>query len=227
MDYVQKPFTEDELVDFVNKSLIRRQDRIEKLTKPQVHLITPAIKADKSKRVVNVPSGVFVAPCHTWINIEMNGSVRVGLDDFALKLLGPIDSIELPKKGQTVAKGDVLFTIGKENHRLGLHAPVSGSVSSINTELLERMDYLKMKPYELGWICTLTPSNLPGDLHSLTVGADSVDWYKEEINKFNETLARLTGKAPDRETAEEERKRIEEAVWKAFEKVCLSSGPGS
>ena len=30
MDYVEKPFTEDELVDFVNKALIKRQDKIEK-----------------------------------------------------------------------------------------------------------------------------------------------------------------------------------------------------
>ena len=34
MDYVQKPFTEDELLAFVKKSLIRRQDRIQKLLKP-------------------------------------------------------------------------------------------------------------------------------------------------------------------------------------------------
>jgi DNA-binding NtrC family response regulator len=30
MDYVQKPFTEDELVNFTKKCLIRRQDRLEK-----------------------------------------------------------------------------------------------------------------------------------------------------------------------------------------------------
>ena len=32
-DYVQKPFTEDELLAFVKKALIRRQDRIAKLLK--------------------------------------------------------------------------------------------------------------------------------------------------------------------------------------------------
>ncbi|MCG6912873.1 response regulator, partial [bacterium BMS3Abin03] len=38
MDYVQKPFTEDELLDFTNKLLIRRQDRIKKMLKPKVHI---------------------------------------------------------------------------------------------------------------------------------------------------------------------------------------------
>src|SRR5512140_532429 len=38
MDYVQKPFTEDELLAFVKKALIRRQDRIQRQLKPQVHI---------------------------------------------------------------------------------------------------------------------------------------------------------------------------------------------
>ncbi len=38
MDYVQKPFTEDELLAFVKKSLIRRQDRIQKMLQPRVHI---------------------------------------------------------------------------------------------------------------------------------------------------------------------------------------------
>ena len=73
MDYVQKPFTEDELLEFVDNSLIRRQDRIERWTKPQVHLITPSIGADKSKHKINVPAGVFISPSHTWISLELNG----------------------------------------------------------------------------------------------------------------------------------------------------------
>ena len=40
MDYVQKPFTADELIQFANRSLIRRQDRIERALRPQVHLVS-------------------------------------------------------------------------------------------------------------------------------------------------------------------------------------------
>ena len=99
MDYVQKPFTEDELLDFVDKSLIRRQDRIERKIKPQVHLITPSIDAVKSKHKINVPAGIFISPSHSWIGLKMNGIVQVGIDDFAQKILGPIEEIELPKAG--------------------------------------------------------------------------------------------------------------------------------
>src|SRR3972149_3692662 len=81
MDYVQKPFTEDELIAFFNKSLIRRQDRIARQMKPTVHLITPSTKESGSQKEFNVPAGVFISKNHTWVNIEMNGTVRVGLDD--------------------------------------------------------------------------------------------------------------------------------------------------
>jgi CheY-like chemotaxis protein len=223
MDYVQKPFTEDELVDFIDKSLIRRQDRIEQKTKPQVHLVTPSIDADKSKNKINVPAGVFISPAHTWISLEMNGVVRVGIDDFAQKILGPIEEIELPKAGKMIERDSPLFSIKKGTHRLSFPSPVSGTVASLNSELESRIEYLQMKPYELGWICTIEPSNLPNDFQALIIGADAVAWYKKEIEKYSEKLNDLSGSSQGRESAEEEKKRFEEATWQAFQQIFLLS----
>ncbi|MFC2142108.1 response regulator [Acidobacteriota bacterium] len=223
MDYVQKPFTEDELLEFVDKSLIRRQDRIERTTKPQVHLITPSIDAVKSKHKINVPAGVFISPSHTWINLELNGIARVGIDDFAQKILGPIEEIELPMEGQKIEKGAPLFSIKKGTHQLSIPSPVSGTVVAKNSELLDRMDYIQIKPFELGWICTVEPSNLPEDFQSLIIGADSVTWYQKEIEKYNEKLNQLRGGAKERESVEEEKQRTEDAAWQGFEQIFLQS----
>jgi len=223
MDYVQKPFTEDELAEFIDKSLIRRQDRIERITKPQVHLITASIEAEKSRHKINVPAGVFISPSHTWISLELNGIARVGIDDFAQKILGPLEGIELPKQSQRVEKGAPLFSVKKGSHRLTFPSPVTGIVASLNSELDSRIEYLQMKPFELGWICTIEPSNLPEDLQSLIIGADSVTWYHKEIEKHSEKMNQLSGGVRDRETAEDEKKRMEEAVWLAFEQIFLPS----
>jgi len=223
MDYVQKPFTEDELLDFVDKSLIRRQDRIEQKIKPQVHLITPSIDAVKSKHKINVPAGVFISPSHTWITLELNGIVRLGIDDFAQKILGPIEEVELPKAGQKIEKGAPLFSIKKGMHRLSIPSPISGTVASQNSELLDHIDYIQMKPYELGWICTIEPSNLPEELHSLIIGADSVTWYQKDIEKYNEKLSQLRNSIQERESAEEEKQRTEDDVWQSFEQIFLQS----
>lgn len=223
MDYVQKPFTEDELLDFVDKSLIRRQDRIEQKIKPQVHLITPSIGAVKSKHKINVPAGIFISPSHSWVSLKMNGIVQVGIDDFAQKILGPIEEIELPKAGQRIKKGAPLFSIKKGTHRLSMPSPISGTIVFQNSELPGHMDYLQMKPYELGWICTIEPSNLPEEFHSLIIGADSVTWYQKEIDKYSEKLNHLRGSIQARESVEEEKQRMEDAVWKSFEQIFLQS----
>ena len=223
MDYVQKPFTEDELVDFVNKSLIRRQDRIERLIKPQVHLITPSIGPTESKHEINVPAGVFISPSHTWISLGLNGIVRVGLDDFAQKILGPVEAIELPRKGQKVEKGKTLFTIKKGENRLSLPSPVTGTVLTVNSDLSDHMEYLQMKPYELGWICMVEPISLPQDLQALTIGADAVSWFKKEVDKFRTEMDQIRGTAQKRESEEEEQTRLEEAAWQAFGRIYLQS----
>ena len=104
MDYVQKPFTADELVAFVDTSLLRRQDRIERQMRPQVHLVTPSQGATSAKHAVNVPSGVFISPAHTWVSVSLNGMLAVGLDDFAEKILDRVDAVELPRPGQQVTR---------------------------------------------------------------------------------------------------------------------------
>lgn len=189
MDYVQKPFTEDELIEFFNKSLIRRKDRIERQMKPTIRLITPSIKESDSRHEFNVPAGIFVSKNHTWVSLEMNGTARVGIDDFARKILGQIDKVQLPEPGTEIKKGDRLFSIQTHSHPVRISAPVSGKVSLVNTEHVEHPEWIASKPFELSWMVCLEPSNLSEELRSLRIGVDSVKWYEKEVDKFSE-LAR-------------------------------------
>src|SRR3974377_2073464 len=93
---VKKPFTEDELVDFTKKCMIRRQDRIQKQSKPMVHGV-PVQRPPYDE--FSLPGGVFISEGHVWANVTVPGLVRIGLDDFARKLLGRIDGIEFPTNG--------------------------------------------------------------------------------------------------------------------------------
>ncbi len=76
--------------------------------------------------------------------------VRAGIDDFTQKTIGQIDSLELPKIGTSVRKGETLFTLRHGDHRLAVPAPVSGRVTGVNDELRERPELIKLKPYQLG-----------------------------------------------------------------------------
>ncbi len=214
MDYVQKPFTEEELVDFVNKSLFRRQDRIEKETKMKVRLVTPSAKESGSDREFNVPSGAFISPAHVWAIIELNGNVRLGIDDFAQKTIGKIDEIELPRKGTHVKRGDSLFSIKQGSRSAALPSPLSGRITSVNTEIYYRTDLIKLKPYEWGWVCYLEPTNLSNELRDLKIGAEAISWYQEEIDKYSE-LMRETESNKER-VASEENGELDDEIWKKF-----------
>ncbi|MFA7280920.1 MAG: response regulator [Sterolibacterium sp.] len=190
MDYVQKPFTEDELIDFFNKCLIKRKDRIERQMKPTVRLITPSTSAKDSgsKHEFNVPAGIFISRNHTWVNIEMNGTARVGIDEFARKIIGRIDKIDLPKLNTEIKKGDTIFSIVRNGQTISMASPLSGNITYINAEHIEHPELIALSPFELSWICCVEPSNLSEELHGLKIGIDSINWYKEEIDKYSELV---------------------------------------
>ena len=188
MDYVQKPFTEDELIEFFNKSLIRRKDRMERQMKPTVRLITPSAKESGSQREFNVPAGIFVSRNHTWVNIELNGTARIGIDDFFRKIVSKIDGVDLPKLNKEIKKGETLFSIKHDSHTVNISSPLSGKVTLLNTEHIEHPELIALNPFELSWMCCVEPSNLAEELHSMKIGVDSINWYREEIDKYTEIV---------------------------------------
>ncbi len=223
MDYIQKPFTEDELTDLVNRLAIRRQARLEKETAPSIHLVTPSVGESKSRHEINVPAGVFVSSSHSWVGIHMNGLVRVGIDDFTQKTIGRIDAVELPEQGSTVRRGEPLFTLRHGDRRLAVPSPLSARITGLNAALLDRPELIKLKPYELGWVCTMEPTDLTGDLRELRIGADAVSWYRDEIDRYTEMIRKALrareagGKSVDDGNSE----GLDDATWEVFEQAFI------
>ena len=152
--------------------------------KARIHLVTPSSGESSSRNEFNVPAGVFISSDHTWASIELSGMVRVGIDDFARKLIGHIDAIDFPKAGTRVSRGEPLFTLRQGSRKVTLPAPVSGTIASVNTELTGDTMLIEMKPYGQGWVCCIEPSNLAQDLHALKIGVEAIAWYRHEINRF-------------------------------------------
>ncbi len=226
MDYVQKPFTEDELIDFFNKSLIKRKDRIERQMKPTVRLVTPSTNESGSKHEFNVPAGIFISRNHTWVNIELNGTARVGIDDFVRKIISNIDEVELPKLNTEVKKGELLFSIKHNSHTIDISSPLSGKVTLTNTEHIQHPEWIASKPFELSWMCCIEPSNLAEELRSLKIGVDTINWYREEINKYTEIVKGMEKNGLPIESSSKgndkaERQKADEEFLTSFAKTFL------
>jgi CheY-like chemotaxis protein len=223
MDYVQKPFAEDELVELVGKLVIRRQARLEKETEPAIRLVTPSVRESESPHEVNVPAGIFVSNGHAWVNVHMNGLVRMGIDDFTQKTIGRIDAVEMPASGAQIRKGETLFTLRHGEHKLAVPSPVSGKVAGVNAELRERPELIKLKPYQLGWVCTMDPTNLTHDLAELRIGSDAVSWYRQEINRYGELIrtALREREASGKSVRNEKGGELDDLSWEVFEHAFI------
>ncbi|MDT3696097.1 MAG: response regulator [Ignavibacterium sp.] len=184
LDYVEKPFTEDELIEFVRKSLIKRQDKIQKQLKPKVHITHLPASDDFIQGEFSIPGGVFIAKNHTWVSMNQEGIAKVGIDDFALKLIGKISSLELPNLGMTIKAGQPLFTIKQGNRTVTFNSPVSGKVAQVNTLLQDNLDSLDITPYERNWVCALDAENLDSEIKEMTIGKSAVSFFQDDIEKF-------------------------------------------
>lgn len=220
MDYVQKPFTEEELLEFTKKSLIKREDKISKMLKPKVHITHLKESVKSGTPEFQIPGGVFISDGHCWANVEEEGTVKVGIDDFAKKLIGKIDSIVLPNLGMTVKKGQSLFTINQGTRSITFKSPVSGKVKELNKFVNEDTESLDVTTYEQNWICEIDADELDVEIPQLKIGKAAVSFYQDDIDKLKEMKSKLkTGKEefePDGVIYTGEMEKLDNISWKRF-----------
>jgi len=102
---------------------------------------------------------------HEWIQVA-EGSATVGLSDFAQRELGDIVYVELPEIGRVVSLGEVLGTIESVKAVSELYAPVSGTITEVNTLLSDKPETVNLDAHGAGWICKLKLAK-PGELDGL------------------------------------------------------------
>ena len=204
--YVQKPFTPDEMTEFANAQLIKREARLEAQRRPVVHLVAPALAESLAGRDFCVPGGAFVSEGHVWLRVEPDGDVRIGLDDFARKALGTIEGIEMPAEGAPVRRGEPLVAVRRGSRTIHFAAPLAGSVKLINGALNGDAAPLSRSPYDQGWVCLMQPADLPAALPTLRIGEPVVTWYQDEIARLRSAGGPAENGAPavDWQTFEQE-----------------------
>jgi len=188
MDYVQKPFTEDELLEMVNKFMILRQDRIGKQLKPQVNITHLSDSEVPSSVEFSIPGGVFISEGHSWASLDPDGKVYIGIDDFAKKIIGEVEDIEFPNLGMEVNKDQHLFSIKQGTISIPFKAPISGKVESLNKAIMNDLDRLETTTYYKNWICRIDALKLNEELSELKIGQSAVDYFNKDIERLQNYL---------------------------------------
>jgi glycine cleavage system H lipoate-binding protein len=140
-----------------------------------------------------IPQGFYFHRGHAWAKIEENSMVRVGIDDFALRLLGPLDRIEAPLVGKEIKQdqADISVTRGSNNARF--LAPVSGVITDINPRVRENGSVANQAPYSEGWVMRVHSDNLRQDLKNLMIGSQTKDSLQKEIDLVYQEIENVAG----------------------------------
>lgn len=91
---------------------------------------------------------------HTWLRIEGN-RVVVGITDFAQEQLGVVAAVELADVGDQVEQEDSMGSIEARKTVAALYAPITGTVLSVNDEVLDTPSLVNDDPYDSGWLLEL------------------------------------------------------------------------
>ena len=140
-----------------------------------------------------IPHGFYLHRGHTWVKIEENDTVRVGLDDFALRLLGPLDRIEAPLMGKEVRRNHTDISLSRGTNAAQILSPVSGVVMASNSELRDRGNLANQDPYTDGWVMCLHSTNLRQDLKELMIGDQASDYLDDEIDRLYRVIEEEAG----------------------------------
>jgi len=126
-----------------------------------------------------VPEHLRYHPGHTWALSESPTLVRVGMDEFAAKLVGKIDHITLPQRGQWVRQGQKIWTVFRDGESVDMLSPIEGQVTDINEIALGDPDQARTDPYSEGWLVVVHAPDAKINLRNLLSGALARAWTEQ------------------------------------------------
>ncbi len=153
---------------------------------PQVKETAPAPGPETAEAfgVQPPPQGYYQHSGHAWVALEDSGEVRVGLDAFSQKVLGPADQLKLPEVGSMFYQDHIFMALIRKDNKASFEAPVDGMITEINPKVQRNPRLLYDDPYGEGWLFKIKPTNLKQNLANLITGEDNRAYTWKEAHRL-------------------------------------------
>ena len=122
---------------------------------------------------------------HTWVKAAEDGTVTIGLDEFAKHLVGDPDSVRMPGAGDGLELNQTAWRMKKNGREILVRAPIEGRIVAVGGPQQEW--YLKIRPR--------LDVNDPTTLRHLLRGAEVRGWSAREFERLQLQL-HAPGTAP-------------------------------
>ena len=140
-----------------------------------------------------IPMGHYFHSGHTWARIESGGGIRIGMDDFALKLFGHMDGFELPLTGKVLEKSQASWGLNRQGHWADVLSPVEGIITEVNTSVRENPVQANADPYGQGWLFLVHHPDIKKNVKDLMIDDSSLNWIHEEVGILESMLEETAG----------------------------------
>ena len=100
---------------------------------------------------MNYPKELCYVKSHEWVKKE-DGTVLIGITDYAQDALGDLVFVNLPEVGDEVVMGEAFADVESVKAVSDVYSPVSGVVKEINEALLDQPELINENPYEAWFI---------------------------------------------------------------------------
>jgi glycine cleavage system H protein len=140
-----------------------------------------------------LPENFRYHPGHTWALSESPSFVRVGMDDFASKLIGKIERISLPQRGQWIRQGQKIWTIFRDGSSVDMVSPIEGTVADVNDAAARDPEAARKDPYGEGWLLTVQSPDAKINFRNLLGGLVARSWMKESAERLHARMPMVAG----------------------------------
>ena len=125
---------------------------------------------------MEVPAELRYTSEDEWLRLEPDGTVTIGITDYAQDQLGDIVFVDLPAVGRQVTRGEAFGVVESVKAVSDLFPPVSGEVIARNDALEQSAELVNHVPYGDGWLIRIRPS-APAEVDALL----TADAYRAQL----------------------------------------------
>ena len=104
------------------------------------------------------PSNLKYTASHEWVKTEADGTLSIGITQHAQELLGDMVFVEAPAVDRHLKAREECAVVESVKAAADVYAPVSGTVTAINSELDSSPENINSDPYG-AWMFRMKPDN--------------------------------------------------------------------
>lgn len=150
----------------------------------------PAYAAASASNWFELPQDRHYHRGHTWAQSHGGGVFRLGIDDFASKLVGRPDLVDLPQVGAELTAGDRGFVLRAGGRGVSLLSPVAGEVIAVNPAIAADPGLVADDPYGEGWLLEMRVPKPRAAMKNLLPQSLAAAWAERD---FGRVLGKMGG----------------------------------